>query len=123
KMVHSYCTAVFTANTSLTSQDMPPGETKLASTSVSPTAGAVSAAADLVIVARTIHILPYQFWVLPQVRQPADLKGKRVGISTFGSGSHLAAEVGLQSLGLDPVRDKVAIIQVGTQPDRGAALV
>jgi len=82
----------------------------------------VSGGADLVILAGTIHILPYQFWVLPQVRQPADLKGKRVAVSTFGSGSHLAAEVALHSLGLDPNRDKIAIMQVGTQPDRVAAL-
>jgi NitT/TauT family transport system substrate-binding protein len=116
-------TSVFISSGSVTSQALIAGEAKLASTSVGPTAGAVAGGADLVIVAGTIHILPYQFWVLPQVRQPADLKGKRVGISTFGSGSHLAAEVALQSLGLDPVRDKVAIIQVGTQPDRVAALV
>jgi ABC-type nitrate/sulfonate/bicarbonate transport system substrate-binding protein len=56
------------------------------------------------------------------VRQAADLKGKRVAISTFGSGSHLAVEVALQALGLDVGRDKIAIMQVGTQPDRVAAL-
>ena len=116
-------TSVFTGSGTVTSQALLAGEAKLASTSVGPTAGAVVAGGDLVILAGTIHILPYQFWVLPQVRQPADLKGKRVGISTFGSGSHLAAEVALQTLGLDPVRDKIAIIQVGTQPDRVAALV
>ena len=115
-------TSVFTGSGSVTSQALIAGEAKLASTSVGPTAGAVSAGADLVIIAGTIHILPYQFWVLPQVRQAADLKGKRVAISTFGSGSHLAAEVALNSLGLDPVRDKIAIMQVGTQPDRVAAL-
>jgi len=116
-------TSVFTGSGSVTSQALVAGEAKLASTSVGPTAGAVGAGADLVIVAGTIHILPYQFWVLPQVRQPADLKGKRVAISTFGSGSHLAAEVALQQLGLDPARDKIAILQVGTQPDRVAAMV
>jgi len=116
-------TSVFTGSVSVTSQALLAGEAKLASTSVGPTASAVGAGADLVIVAGTIHILPYQFWVLPQVRQPADLKGKRVAISTFGSGSHLAAEVALQQLGLDPVRDKIAIMQVGTQQDRVAALV
>jgi NitT/TauT family transport system substrate-binding protein len=115
-------TSVFISSGSVTSQALIAGEAKLASTSVGPTAGAVSGGADLVILAGTIHILPYQFWVLPQVRQPADLKGKRVAISTFGSGSHLAAEVALQSLGLEPVRDKIAIMQVGTQPDRVAAL-
>jgi len=116
-------TSVFTGSGSVTSQALIAGEAKVASSSVGPTAGAVGAGADLMIVAGTIHIMPYQFWVLPQVRQPADLKGKRVAISTFGSGSHLAAEVALQVLGLDPVRDKIAIMQVGTQADRVAALV
>src|SRR5712692_4699772 len=116
-------TCVFTGSGSVTSQALVAGEAKLASTSVGPTAGAVGAGADLVIVAGLIHILPYQFWVLPQVRQPADLKGKRVAISTFGSGSHLAAEVALHQLGLDPARDKIVIIQVGQQPERVAALL
>jgi NitT/TauT family transport system substrate-binding protein len=116
-------TSVFISSGSVTSQALIAGEAKVASTSVGPTAGAVSGGAELVILAATIHILPYQLWVTPQVRQPADLKGKRLAISTFGSGSHLAAEVALQQLGLDPARDKVAIIQVGTQPERVAALV
>src|SRR5262244_1131439 len=116
-------TSVFTGSGSVTSQALIAGEAKVASTSVGPTAAAVGAGADLAILAGTIHIMPYQFWVLPQVHQPEDLKGKRVAISTFGSGSHLAAEVALQQLGLDPVRDKIAILQVGTQPERVAALV
>lgn len=116
-------TSVFISSGSVTSQALVAGEAKVASTSVGPTAGAVSGGAELVILAATIHILPYQLWVTPQIRQPADLKGKRVAISTFGSGSHLAAEVALHHLGLDVARDKVAIIQVGTQPERVAALV
>jgi NitT/TauT family transport system substrate-binding protein len=115
--------SVFTGSGSVTSQALLAGEARVASTSVGPTAAAVGAGADFVILAGLIHILPYHFWVQPQVRQAADLKGKRVGISTFGSGSHLAAEVALQHLGLDPSRDKIAILQVGTQPDRVAALV
>ena len=116
-------TSVFTGSGSITSQALIAGEARAASTSVGPTAGAILAGADMVILAGTIHILPYQLWAIPQIRQPADLKGKRLAISTFGSGSHLAAEVALQQLGLDPPRDKVAIIQVGTQPERVAALV
>jgi len=115
--------AVLISSGSLTSQALVAGEAKMASTSVGPTAGAVGAGADLAIVAGTIHILPYQFWAAPQIREPGDLKGKRVAISTFGSGSHLAVEVGLNTLGLDPTRDKIAILQVGTQPERVAALV
>src|SRR5213594_2476159 len=70
--------SVFTGSGSVTSQALLAGEAKVASTSVGPTAGAVSGGGDLVILAGLIHILPYQFWVTPQARQPADLKGKRV---------------------------------------------
>ena len=100
-------TSVFTGSGSVTSQALMAGEAKLASTSVGPTAGANSGGADLVILAGLIHILPYQLWVHPQVRQPADLKGKRVAISTFGSGSHLAVEVALQHLGLEPAETRL----------------
>src|SRR5215475_11221430 len=78
--------SVFTGSGSVTSQALIAGEARIASTSVGPTAGAVGAGADLAILAGLIHILPYQFWVHPQLRQAADLKGKRVAISTFGSG-------------------------------------
>jgi ABC-type nitrate/sulfonate/bicarbonate transport system substrate-binding protein len=68
-------------------------------------------------------MLPYQLWVRPQIRQPADMKGKSAAISTFGSGSHLAVEVALQHIGVDVARDKIAIMQIGAQPDRLAAVV
>src|SRR5690348_12445033 len=63
-------TSVFTGSGSVTSQALLAGEAKLASSSVGPTAAAVVGGADFVIWAGLIHILPYQFWVLPQVRQP-----------------------------------------------------
>jgi NitT/TauT family transport system substrate-binding protein len=115
--------AVFTGSGSVTSQALLAGEAKLVANSVGPTAGAAGGGGDLVIVAGLVQILPYQLWVQPQIKQPADLKGKSVAISTFGSGSHLAAEVALQTIGLDPARDKVAIMQIGAQPDRMAAVI
>ena len=61
-------TSVFISSGSVTSQALIAGEAKVASTSVGPTAGAVSGGAELVILAATIHILPYQLWATPQVR-------------------------------------------------------
>ena len=116
-------TAVFTGSGSVTSQALVAGEAKLAANSVGPVAGAAGGGADVVIVAGLVQILPYQLWVQPQIRQPADLKGKRIAISTFGSGSHLAVEVALQTIGVDVTRDKVAIMQIGAQPDRMAAVI
>ena len=115
--------AVFTGSGSVTSQALVAGEAKLAANSVGPVAGAASGGAEIVIIAGLVQILPYQLWGQASLRQGADLKGKRVAISTFGSGSHLAVEAALQTLGIDPARDKVAIIQIGAQPDRLAAVV
>src|SRR5258706_13925147 len=51
------------------------------------------------------------------------MKGKSAAISTFGSGSHLAVEAALQNIGIEVVRYKIAIIQIGAMPDRLAAVV
>jgi NitT/TauT family transport system substrate-binding protein len=115
--------AVFTGSGSVTSQTLVAGEAKLAANSVGPVAGAVGGGADIVIVAGRVQMLPYQLWVRPQIRQSADMKGKSVAISTFGSGSHLAVEVALQHIGIEVARDKIAIMQIGAQPDRMAAVV
>ena len=80
--------AVFTGSGSVTSQTLVAGEAKLAANSVGPVAGAAGGGADIVIVAGLVQMLPYQLWVRPQIRQAADMKGKSVAISTFGSGSH-----------------------------------
>jgi ABC-type nitrate/sulfonate/bicarbonate transport system substrate-binding protein len=41
----------------------------------------------------------------PEINSAAALKGKRVGVSSFGATGDLAARVALQSIGLDPNRD------------------
>ena len=115
--------AVFTGSGSVTSQTLVAGEAKLAANSVGPVAGAAGGGADIVILAGLVQMLPYQLWVRPQIRQAADMKGKSVAISTFGSGSHLAVEVALQHIGIEVARDKVAIMQIGAQPDRMTAVV
>ena len=58
----------------------------------------------------------------PEIPNAAVLKGKRVGVSSFGATGDLAARVGLRSLGLDPERD-VTIITLGSDTLRYAALI
>lgn len=67
--------------------------------------------------ARVMHFLMGR----PEVTSAAALKGKRVGVSSFGATGDLAARVALQSIGLDPNRD-VAIITLGSDTLRYAAL-
>lgn len=57
----------------------------------------------------------------PEISSAAALKGKRVGVSSFGATGDLAARVALQAIGLDPNRD-VAIVTLGADTLRYAAL-
>ena len=46
------------------------------------------------------------------IKKPADLAGKNVGISRFGTTSDYGARIGLKRLKLEPQRD-VTLIQIG----------
>ena len=76
---------------------------------------------DMVIIAGLIHKFPYQIVGRAEITTPGDLKGKRVGISRFGSSSDWLMRLGLAKLGIDPDKD-VTIIQIGEQSARLAAL-
>ncbi|MBI2369372.1 MAG: ABC transporter substrate-binding protein [Deltaproteobacteria bacterium] len=56
-----------------------------------------------------------------KVRAPQDLKGKRLGITRFGTVSHMSALYYLKRVGLQPGRD-VALIQLGGFPEILAAM-
>jgi NitT/TauT family transport system substrate-binding protein len=58
----------------------------------------------------------------PEIPNAAALKGRIVGVSSFGATGDLAARVGLRSIGLDPEKD-VTIITLGTDTLRHAALI
>jgi NitT/TauT family transport system substrate-binding protein len=55
------------------------------------------------------------------VASAAQLRGKRMGISSFGSSSETATRIAVKELGLDPDRD-VTLLQIGNSADRYAAL-
>ncbi len=67
---------------------------------------------------RVLHALMSR----PDIPNAAALKGKIVGVSSFGATGDLAARVGLRALGLDPDKD-VTIITLGTDTLRHAALI
>jgi ABC-type nitrate/sulfonate/bicarbonate transport system substrate-binding protein len=67
--------------------------------------------------AKVMHFLMAR----PEIASAALLKGKRVGVSSFGATGDLAARVALQSVGLDPNRD-VTIVTLGSDTLRYAAL-
>lgn len=82
---------------------------------------ATGAGSDVVIIAATGKVSPFRVMARPEIKQPSDLKGKRAGITTFGSTSDQVVRIALKHFGLEPNKD-VAILTFGAQPEVFAAL-
>ncbi len=77
--------------------------------------------AHIEILAGLLNTMNYQFIVGKEIKQPEQLRGKTLAVSSFGSSSDFATRYVLERYGLVPKKD-VAIIEIGNQPDRLAAL-
>jgi NitT/TauT family transport system substrate-binding protein len=98
------------------------GEVKFAVNSGPTTIASRTQGADSVIIAISVNTLPYSLVTAKGITKWADLKGKKIGISRFGSGTDTAIRLVCKKFGLDPTKDLV-IIQGGTQPSRLQALI
>src|SRR6266446_3743080 len=76
---------------------------------------------DLVILAHTLPGVVHAMIVKPEIKRVEDLKGKKVGVTTFGSLTDFLVRHILRKKGLNPDRD-VALIQIGGDPERIGAL-
>lgn len=77
--------------------------------------------ADVVMVASFLDHLLSRLVVRPDIRSAADLKGKKLGVTRFGTASDFGMRLIVTRLGLNPDTD-VAILQIGDNPVRVAAL-
>ena len=64
---------------------------------------------------------PYVLLVPPEIKEPSQLKGKKVGVAQFGGLDDTAMRFALLKLGLNPEKD-VTIIQAGGKATRFSAL-
>jgi ABC-type nitrate/sulfonate/bicarbonate transport system substrate-binding protein len=97
------------------------GEVRFAISSGPATIASRTQGADNIIIAAMVNILPYSIVAAKNITRWDQLKGKKIAISRFGSGTDTAVRLVLKKYGLDPVKD-VLILQVGTQPARIQAL-
>ena len=65
---------------------------------------ATAAGSDVVIIGSTGTVSPFRLMARPDIKQPADLKGKKAGITTFGSTSDQVVRITLSSFILNPTR-------------------
>ena len=77
--------------------------------------------ADVVMVASFLDHLLSRLVVRPDIRSAADLNGKKLGVTRFGTASDFGMRLIVSRLGLNPDTD-VAILQIGDNPMRVASL-
>jgi NitT/TauT family transport system substrate-binding protein len=87
---------------------------------VAPVLQANRAGADIRAITSTANTIPITLFAKPEIKSAADLKGKSVGISAFGSETDIAISLALKKLGID--RKDVTILQIGGSAQRFAAL-
>ena len=97
------------------------GEVKFSISSGPATIASRTQGADSIIIGAAVNTLPYSVVAAKQITKWDQLKGKKVAISRFGSGTDTAMRMVLKKFGMDPAKD-VTILQVGTQPARVQAL-
>jgi len=78
--------------------------------------------ADLVIIGSTAPVFVMSLFSLPEINSVADLKGKRIAVTSLGTTTDFARRVALQKAGLNPDRD-VTVLQSKGVPETLAALM
>lgn len=85
-----------------------------------PVVNAVQQGAKIKIVGGTINLLPYTFVAVGGIRTPEQVKGKRIGISRFGSNTDYVVRLALTQFGL--TTNDAQILQVGGSQARLLAM-
>ena len=76
---------------------------------------------DIVLLACPINSEPVYLITRPEIKSPADLKGKFTAVTRLGSTTHFYLRVALRQVGIDPEKD-VTILQLGTGSEAASAL-
>jgi len=98
------------------------GEIQIGYTGGTAVLGAAVGGSDLRILATFTNRVTYDLVARPEIKSPGDLRGKRFGVQSVGGSVWMGAILGLEHLGLEPVRDKINILVVGDQSVLAQAL-
>lgn len=106
---------------SLLIQSMISGDVPFAYGPSVPVINASLRGADLVLVGNTGNSLVFSIMTRPELKQPANLKGKRVGVTRLGGSTDWALDAALKQWGLE--RREITVIQTGGMPEGLAGLM
>src|SRR5215472_17182131 len=84
--------------------------------------GAAAAGVELKMVAGFVSRGRGYLLVRPEIKKPADLAGKRIGVQSIGGTLWMYVMLTLEQLGLDVTRDRINLLVIGDQTIMGPAL-
>ena len=111
---------VFIAGGSISTQALVGNSLDLLLTGGPPFLNAYVRGAKIKIIGGVTNILPYAFVSTPSITSGEQLRGKRIGISRFGSNTDFVVKLALGILGLNP--PDVSVLQIGGSQARLLAL-
>jgi NitT/TauT family transport system substrate-binding protein len=88
------------------------GDVDIASLGGGPMIAAVLSGADLKIIGNNVNKMIFSVHTKPEVKSIEELRGKRIGVTRFGSSSDVSARYALRKFNLDPNKD-VILLQLG----------
>src|SRR5262249_37929461 len=91
------------------------GDVQFGYTGGTATLGAAVGGLELKIAAAFANHSQSDFVTRPEIRTAADLKGKRIGVTSIGGTGWMSAMLGLEQLELNPERDKISLAAFGDQ--------
>ncbi len=114
--------AIYVSSGSLLNQALMAGTFDMAMSQGSEAMLAKLRGADIRINAVVANRFNHVYLAGPSITAIKQLKGKRVAVSRFGSGSHFQTNLALKDGGLDPEKD-VTVLQIGNSAARMAAIL
>ena len=97
------------------------GNLDLSQLSGAPGVAANLEGADIVYFASLLDKLNYQLITRPEIKGVEQLKGKKFGVSRYGSSADFGMRAMLKRVGVDPLKE-ATILQIGDEPARIAAI-
>jgi NitT/TauT family transport system substrate-binding protein len=97
------------------------GSLDLSQLSGAPGVAANLEGADIVYFLGLLDKLNYQLITRPEIKSVEQLKGRKFGVSRFGSSADFGMRAMLKRVGVDPVKE-ATILQIGDEPARIAAI-
>ena len=84
--------------------------------------GAAAAGVELKLIVSFVSRGRGYLIVRPDIKKPADLAGKRIGVQSIGGTLWMYVMLTLEQLGLDTTRDRIHLLVIGDQTIMGPAL-